>query len=135
MTALGDMSTHPNLEQYYDSGTDRSAIDAHLALCGVCRTWLLEIDERLRNLPCIQFVELVTGYLEDSNDDGLRARIDDHLRLCEGCRNYVDELRSTLTTIGEIGRETVPSEPVRVGLVAAFREWWQSDANPRIENA
>ena len=117
---------HPNLERYYDLATDRTAVDEHLAHCTACRAWLADIHERLGHLACIEFVEIVTAYLDDSVEDGLRARIEDHLRLCEGCRNYLDEMRSTVATIARIRRVREPSEPtepVRAALIATFRAW------------
>lgn len=122
MTTPDDVM-HPNLESYYDSATDRAAIDAHLAGCPECRAWLADIHERIGRLSCSEFVELVTEFLDDALDEPLRARIDDHLRLCEGCRNYLGEMRSTLATIGRIGQASRPPEPVRAGLIAAFRAW------------
>lgn len=122
-------STHPNLERYYDRATDRAGVDAHLLVCAACRAWLDAIHVRLRDLRCSELVELVTEHLEDAVDDVLRARIDDHLRLCEGCRSYLDEMRSTVAALGRISRPPEASEPVRAGLIAAFRAW--SRGRPR----
>lgn len=114
---------HPDLEHYYDAATNRTVMDTHVSTCVTCRSWLDDIDARLRVLPCNQLVELVTGYFDDALDDDLRARVEDHLRLCEGCRNYLTQLRATLAVIGRSGRSTVPPEPVRAGLLAAFQSW------------
>jgi RNA polymerase sigma-70 factor (ECF subfamily) len=116
---------HPGLEGYYDRPADRVAIDAHVVGCLSCRASLMDISERLGRLTCVEFVELVTDFLEDAVDDGARAQIDEHLRLCDGCRNYLDEMRATLATIGAgRSRESVkPSAEVRAGLVAVFRLW------------
>jgi RNA polymerase sigma-70 factor (ECF subfamily) len=117
---------HPDLERYYDRATDRAGANAHLMICGGCRTWLDEIHDRLRDLRCSEFVELVTEYSDDSVDDPMRARIDDHQRLCEGCRSYLDQMRSTVTTLGRIPPLPEPSEAVQAGLLAAFRAWPRS---------
>lgn len=122
---LGD-AMHPNLERYYDRATDRDGVDAHLRICAECGTWLADIHERLRDLRCIELVELVTEYLDDAVDSELRARIDDHLSLCEGCRNYLDEMRSTVAALGRVGGAPEPSEPVQAALLAAFRGWRRS---------
>ena len=134
MSVEHGIGSHPNLERYYDRATDRTAVDAHLAACAGCQSWLAEIHERLGHLACIEFVELVTEYLDDSVDDGLRARIEDHLRLCEGCRNYLDEMRSSVATIARIRRPSEPSEPsapVRAALIATFRAWRRAAPEPR----
>jgi predicted anti-sigma-YlaC factor YlaD len=126
------MAVHPDLEHYYDTATDRAAADAHLADCGGCRAWLEDIHERLGGLACIEFVELVTEYLEDAIDTELRRRIDDHLRLCEGCRNYLDEMRTTIATIGRTVDVSDPSDAVRAGLMAAFRAWQPAAPDRRL---
>jgi predicted anti-sigma-YlaC factor YlaD len=126
------MAVHPDLEHYYDTATDRAAADGHLAVCGECRSWLEDIHVRLRGLACVDFVELVTEYLEDSIDAELRRRVDDHLGLCEGCRNYLDEMRSTIATIGRIGDGIEPSDAVRAGVVAAFRAWQSAAPGRRL---
>lgn len=122
---------HPLLERYYDSPTDRAALDAHVIGCPSCRGWLIEISERLGRLTCIEFVELVTDFLEDAVTAPARAGIDEHLRLCEGCRNYLDEMRTTVATIGAIGpgEPVTPSAETRAGLVAVFRLWQPEDAH------
>lgn len=134
MTRYAHEPVHPNLEQYYDRATDRAAFDAHLRRCPECHAWLDQIHERLGHLACMEFVELVTEYLDASLDDSLRARVDDHLRLCEGCRNYLDEMRATLAAIGRIGGEPQsPSDTVRAGLTAAFRAWRDGDSPEHLD--
>jgi predicted anti-sigma-YlaC factor YlaD len=123
MTTRHGGTEHPDLQHYYDRGTDRAAVDAHLATCSVCRAWLDGIHERLRDLACSDVVELVTEFLDDAIDEGLRARIDDHLRVCEQCRSYLDQMRATIATLGGVSAASEPSEPVQAGLLAAFRAW------------
>jgi len=126
VNTAGDANPHPNLERYYDRDTDRRLIDAHLATCGDCRAWLAEIHERLRDLECRELVELVTEYLEEATKDHLRRRIEDHLRLCEGCRSYVEQVQSTIATLGREAQASELPEPLRTGLLAVFRAWRNS---------
>ena len=123
MNARDEATTHPDLERYYDRASDRHAMDAHLASCADCRAWLAEIHERLRDLPCRDVVELVTEYLDEATDERLRRRISNHLRLCEGCRSYLDQLQATIATLGQTAAAPEPPEPVRAGLISAFRAW------------
>lgn len=128
-------NVHPNLERYYDRSTDRVVVDAHLASCATCEAWLADIHERLGNLACIEFVELVTEYLDDAVDASLRAGIGDHLLLCEGCRGYLDEMRSTVATIGRIRQPSEPSAPARAALIATFRTWRRAAHEDRRERS
>ena len=135
MTSQTHEPVHPDLEHYYDRTTDRAAIDAHLAMCPECRAWLDEIHERLGHLACVEFVELVTEYLDGALDGSVRERVDDHLRLCEGCRNYLDEMQATLAAIGRVGEAPEPpSDDVRAGLIVAFRAWRDGEPSKRADH-
>ena len=126
MTGMSPTPFHPDLEHYYDRATDRRMVDVHIADCPECQAWLVEIHERIGRFACVEFVELVTDYLEEALDPATRAKIEDHLRLCEGCRNYVGEVQATIATLGRLGEEPDkddPTDPVRAGLIAAFRLW------------
>ena len=124
-------AAHPNLEGYYDRPANRVAVDAHVVGCLSCRAWLIEVSERLGRMTCIEFVELVTDFLEDAVDDAARGAMGEHLHLCDGCRNYLDEMRATVATIGASrSREAAnPTAEVRAGLVAVFRLWQARPAN------
>lgn len=118
--------SHPDLGRYYDRTADRAALDGHVATCSACQAWLADVEDRLERLTCAEFVELVTDFLEAALDPRERVRIDDHLALCEGCRNYLDQMRATVATIGRTADAPAlaePDEPVRAGVVAAFRLW------------
>lgn len=74
------------------------------------------------DLPCQEFVELVTAYLEDELTPAARRRFDDHLEICEGCRTYLDQMRRTVAMTGELHEASV--DPVMLQrLTAAFRGW------------
>ena len=60
----------------------------------------VQADEELR---CIEFVDLVTAYLDGELEDPQRRRIDAHLAGCAGCRAALDQFE---TVIGLAGRLT-----------------------------
>ena len=135
MNGVRDNEMHPNLESYYDSVTDRARVDAHIADCPECQAWLADIHERIGHFACVEFVELVTDYLDDAVDDVARDKIQDHLRLCE-VRNYIDEVQATIATIGRVGdADSEPTEPVRAGLSPPVRLWRRPSADepPRAD--
>ena len=55
------------------------------------------------DLRCIEFVSLVTAYLDGEVDQQQRRRIDEHLQGCQGCRAALDQFQ---TVIGLAGRLT-----------------------------
>jgi anti-sigma factor RsiW len=73
-------------------------------------------------MPCADFVELVTEYLEDTLDPETRRRFEHHLGLCPGCVTYLEQIRETKRLAGHL-REEHLSEPARNHLLAAFRDW------------
>jgi predicted anti-sigma-YlaC factor YlaD len=55
------------------------------------------------DLRCIEFVSLVTAYLDGEVDQQQRGRIGEHLQGCQGCRAALDQFQ---TVIGLAGRLT-----------------------------
>lgn len=59
-----------------------------------------ETEWRVR---CIEFVELVTDYLDDALPDRVTEQVDEHLRGCDGCSTVLSQWR---TVVGLAGRLT-----------------------------
>ena len=72
------------------------------------------------DLPCSDFVELATDYLEGSLTAEQRLVVERHLAFCAPCVDYLDQMRAVIQTTGELREEDVP-EPVMESLVDAFR--------------
>ena len=73
------------------------------------------------HLSCQEVVELVTDYLEEALPAEDASLFEQHLNFCDGCEWYVDQLRTTIATVGRIEEEEVPPE-MRTRLLAAFRD-------------
>jgi anti-sigma factor RsiW len=80
------------------------------------------LDSR-EDLPCVEFVELITAYLDDAIPDELRARIDAHLDICEGCPNAIAQLRTVVDLAGNLTESDVDDlDPLeREALMSTFR--------------
>jgi anti-sigma factor RsiW len=78
----------------------------------------------LPDLPCNEFVELVTDYLDGTLDAELVARIDQHLEICAGCRSVLAQWREIVRLAGRLAETDVEEVDagVRTRLMAAFRE-------------
>ncbi|MGH2895257.1 MAG: anti-sigma factor family protein [Solirubrobacteraceae bacterium] len=74
------------------------------------------------DLPCIDFVELVTDYLEGALPIEQRLIVERHLAFCAPCVDYLDQIRATVHIAGALREEDVP-EPVMESLLQAFREF------------
>ena len=72
-------------------------------------------------LSCQEFVELVTDYFEGVLDADAVARFDEHRARCPGCDTYLDQMRETVSRLGEIPVESL-SEDMQATLLAAFRD-------------
>lgn len=75
--------------------------------------------EQIR-VPCSEFVEQVTDYLEGTMDPQVRVAVDHHLTLCPGCRDYLDQIRATIDQLGQIEDDALSSQAWDE-LQAAFR--------------
>lgn len=73
-------------------------------------------------MDCNELVELVTAYLDGVLDLDTRARFDVHLTECDGCDNYLQQLRSTVETLGKVGGDEL-DPAFRDRLMTAFRDW------------
>jgi anti-sigma factor RsiW len=74
------------------------------------------------DLPCVDFVELVTDYLEGALPTDQRLIVERHLAFCLPCVDYLDQIRATVRATGALREEDVP-EPVMQSLLDAFREF------------
>jgi anti-sigma factor RsiW len=72
------------------------------------------------DLQCVEFVELVTLYLEGALPTHRRLLVERHLAFCSPCVDYLDQMRATIRATGTLREEDVP-EPVMLALLEAFR--------------
>jgi len=73
------------------------------------------------DLPCVDFVELATEYLEGALAPEQRLIVERHLAFCSPCIHYLDQMRAVIRTAGTLREEDVPA-PVMDSLVHVFRE-------------
>jgi anti-sigma factor RsiW len=73
-------------------------------------------------MSCKELVELVTDYLEDALPPAERARFEEHLAICPGCVTYLEQIRTTVQTVGTLREESIPPS-TRDELLRAFRDW------------
>jgi anti-sigma factor RsiW len=73
-------------------------------------------------LRCQELVELVTDYLEGALAPGEAARFEAHISACQGCAAYLEQMRQTLSLLGELPAESL-SPQAESELLAAFRDW------------
>ena len=73
-------------------------------------------------MACIELVELVTAYFEDSLSPADRRRFDEHLAACGPCRTYVEQFRTTVELTGHLAVEDLAQQD-RAAFLDAFRDW------------
>ena len=61
------------------------------------------------DLRCIEFVEVVTDYLEGAVAEDDRGRIERHLAGCTGCRAALDQFRTVIDISGQLNASDVAS--------------------------
>jgi anti-sigma factor RsiW len=76
------------------------------------------------DLPCNQFVELVTDYLDDAMTSDERARVDAHLAGCPYCADVLAQWQTVIAVAGALKEDEVGSiDPtLRASLMTAFRQ-------------
>jgi anti-sigma factor RsiW len=54
------------------------------------------------NLRCIEFVSVVTDYLDGEVNEEDRRRIDKHLEHCRGCQAALDQFQAVISLAGRL---------------------------------
>jgi anti-sigma factor RsiW len=83
------------------------------------------VTDAAEHISCQEVVELATGYLESALPADETALFEQHLNFCDGCVWYVQQMRTTIATLGRVPEEEVPDD-MRAKLLTAFREWKRS---------
>ena len=80
-------------------------------------------DAPVPDVPCNEFVEVVTDYLDGALPAELVADIDAHLAICSGCRSVLAQWREVVRLAGRLAETEVDRvEPgTRAQLMATFR--------------
>ena len=113
-SSLGTGRGHP---QYIpDNAAGCCTARAHASGRRWRSTWTAE------HITCQEVVELVTDYLERALPADETSLFEQHIDFCDGCKVYVEQMRTTVATVGRVTEEDVPPE-TRERLVTAFREW------------
>jgi anti-sigma factor RsiW len=75
------------------------------------------------DLRCIEFVSLVTAYLDGQVDTEQRGRIDRHLQGCQGCRTALNQFQTVIRLAGRLTAADVADvDPlIRDRLTATLR--------------
>ena len=71
-------------------------------------------------ISCQEVVEVITDYLEGKLSPEHVATFEAHVALCDGCRWYLDQIRTTIATVGRIEDADVPPA-LRSTVLGAFR--------------
>jgi anti-sigma factor RsiW len=83
------------------------------------------MSESTEHISCQEVVELITGYMDGTLPADELALFEQHLNFCEGCVWYLDQMRTTVKSVGRIAEEDLP-EGTREALLTAFRDWKRS---------
>jgi anti-sigma factor RsiW len=77
----------------------------------------------LPDLPCQEFVALVTDYLEGALEPGHRVIVEAHLVSCDGCTSVLAQWREVIALAGRLRpRDVDDVDPaVRAALLDTFR--------------
>ena len=84
----------------------------------------MAIDERA--LTCKELVELVTDYLEGALSSEDKERFEAHLATCDGCAAYLQQMRTTIQTVGNLEEHSL-SPQAKENLLRLFRSWRTRD--------
>jgi Putative zinc-finger len=73
-------------------------------------------------MSCKEFVELVTEYFDGALSEQDVGRFEKHIDECFWCSRYLEQMRVTITTVGQIDEGSI-SLDAKDALLHAFRDW------------
>ncbi|HEY3940976.1 MAG TPA: zf-HC2 domain-containing protein [Acidimicrobiales bacterium] len=74
------------------------------------------------DILCRQAVALMTEYLEGTLPWRERRRLRRHLRRCPNCSEYLEQLRTTISLVGQVGPDHLPDQAL-AHLTDVFRRY------------
>jgi anti-sigma factor RsiW len=80
----------------------------------------------IRQMDCIDLVELVSDYVDGALSADDRAAFEHHLADCDGCVGYVSQMRETIHLTGALRVDDVQPD-AREALLGAFRDFHRSN--------
>ena len=74
---------------------------------------------------CIEFVEVITDYLDGALPTDDARRLEEHLAICTGCESALSQFRGLIRLSGRVAASDVDAltPEQREPVMAAFREW------------
>lgn len=81
-------------------------------------------------MSCRELVELVTGYLDGALSPEDTRRFEQHIEHCTWCARYLEQMRTTIVTVGRVDEQSLSPE-ARAAFLAAFRDWRAGAQPPR----
>lgn len=79
-----------------------------------------------RDTRCVEFVELVTEWMEGALSDAERGGVEEHIAICPECTIYLAQLRDTTMVLGRL-EDQPPAGSARERLMAEFRRLHAND--------
>jgi anti-sigma factor RsiW len=77
------------------------------------------------DVPCIEFVEVITDYLDGALPTDETRRLEEHLAICTGCESALAQFRELIRLSGRVAESDIDAltPEQREPVMAAFREW------------
>ena len=75
------------------------------------------------DVTCKQVTEIASAYLSRALPSEERARFEQHLHGCTWCMTYLDQLRTTVCFVRQLGEPEVANSETRAKLGELFRRW------------
>jgi anti-sigma factor RsiW len=73
-------------------------------------------------MACRELVQVISAYLEGTLPAEDRLRFDAHLEECPYCVNYLEQMRETISTLGELTPDSMAPDKRRE-ILEAFGTW------------
>jgi|tagenome__1003787_1003787.scaffolds.fasta_scaffold20685449_2 hypothetical protein len=80
-------------------------------------------DDHIHEIVCIEFVALVTDYMEGVLPEDQVDLVEEHIVMCDWCKTYLDQIEATVDALPEALDDEPAPDDTRATLMTMFREW------------
>ncbi|NUR77629.1 MAG: anti-sigma factor [Thermoleophilia bacterium] len=80
---------------------------------------------REHGYTCREVVDVASEYVEGALPPEETTLFELHLNFCDGCFTFIDQIKQAAALSRRVSEDELP-EPLRLGLLEAFRDWKRS---------
>ena len=80
-------------------------------------------DDHIHEIVCVEFVALVTDYMEGVLPEDRTDLMEEHIVMCDWCKTYLDQLDAIIAALPAIASPEPMPATTRGALLTMYQTW------------